>query len=107
MYSSVISNAVRRGGPFDNFNLNKHINHMKKGTSIASAGGGDEHLNQRHRSTTVASATNDGKVTVGLSTSSSIRSQFIGPDSFGAKMPHLVPQKTNVLTGAVTKYFSN
>ena len=49
--------------------------------------------------TTAASAYNDGKVNVCLSTSSSMRSH-------DAQMPHLVPQKTNVLTGAATKYFA-
>ena len=39
-----------------------------------------------------------------------MRSQLLGgPDgvTLAGKMPHLVPQKTNVLTGAATKYFSN
>ena len=47
---------------------------------------------------TRSTAAYDGKVNVGLSTSSSMRSE---------NMPHLIPQKTNVLTGAATKYFSN
>lgn len=48
---------------------------------------------------TRSTAAYDGKVNIALSTSSSMRSQD--------NMPHLIPQKTNVLTGAATKYFSN
>ena len=108
MYSSVISNVVRRAGPFDNMNLHKQISEMKNGSSVESQGGGGPggNYHQRHRSTTVASNTNDGKVTVGLSTSSSMRSHMMDGMG-GGKMPHLIPQKTNVLTGAVTKYFSD
>ena len=65
--------------------------------SVMSAGGVG-----RRSGTTGSTAAFDGKVNVGLSTSSSIRS-----NGAGGEMPHLVPQKTNVLTGATTKYFSN
>ena len=87
MYSSVISNAVR-AGPFDDVNIKKHLNN--KNNSLASAGNDIGH--KRHRSTTVNSHTNDGKVTVGLSTSSSMRTQMInGSAGEAARMPHLVP----------------
>ena len=39
------------------------------------------------------------KVTVGMSTTSSMHSED--------RMPNVIPQKTNVLTGAATKYYSN
>lgn len=87
MYSSVISNAVRKNA-FERIGTNLATN------SLATAGG----ILAGKRSGTVSSI-NDGKVTVGLSTSSSMRSN--------AELPHLVPQRTNVLTGASTQYFSN
>jgi len=75
MYHSIINNAVRR-------------------SSIEKNAG-----NAQRSGTTGSTAAYDGKVNVGLSTSSSMRSH--------EPMPHLVPQKTNVLTGATTKYFSS
>lgn len=83
MYNSIISNAVRKN------DLGKIVS---QNISVHSAGIG------RRSGTTGSTAAYDGKVNVGLSTSSSMRSQ--------EPMPHLVPQKTNVLTGATTKYFS-
>ena len=83
MYNSIISNAVRKSA----------IDHIsKQNVSVRSAGVG------RRSGTTGSTAAYDGKVNVGLSTSSSMRSHD--------HMPHLVPQKTNVLTGATTKYFA-
>jgi len=81
MYNSIISNAVRKTDMLGSQNVSVH-----------SAGMG------RRSGTTGSTAVFDGKVNIGLSTSSSMRSQ--------EPMPHLVPQKTNVLTGATTKYFA-
>ena len=91
MYSSIISNAIRKSAFYD------QVGQPKPKQSLHSAAPGMG----RHSGgpTTAASAYNDGKVNVCLSTSSSMRSHE-------AQMPHLVPQKTNVLTGAATKYFS-
>ena len=88
MYSSIISNAVQKSA-FERVTKTANM-------SMMSAGGIG-----RRSGTTGSTAAFDGKVNVGLSTSSSIRSH--GP----GEMPHLVPQKTNVLTGASTKYFNN
>lgn len=83
MYNSIISNAVRK---------NEADRLGSQSMSIHSAGVG------RRSGTTGSTTAYDGKVNVGLSTSSSMRSQD--------HMPHLVPQKTNVLTGATTKYYA-
>ena len=87
MYNSIISNALQKNKQFQQ--KGKHT-----AMSVQSAGGV-----ARRSGTTGSTAAFDGKVNVGLTTSSSMRSQ--------EQMPHLVPQKTNVLTGASTKYFSN
>ena len=92
MYSSIISNAIRKSAFYD------QVGHPKPKQSLHSAAPGMGRLSGGGP-TTAASAYGDGKVNVGLSTSSSMRSHE-------AQMPHLVPQKTNVLTGAATKYFS-
>ena len=88
MYSSIISNAVQKSA-FERVTKTANMSMMSAG-----------HVGRRS-GTTGSTAAFDGKVNVGLSTSSSIRSNGAG------EMPHLVPQKTNVLTGATTKYFSN
>ena len=84
MYNSIISNAIRKSG-LDRLG--------SQNISVQSAGVG------RRSGTTGSTAAYDGKVNVGLSTSSSMRSH--------EPMPHLVPQRTNVLTGATTKYYAN
>ena len=94
MYNSIISNAVRKSA-MNNFDTK--VDKNAHGTSLHSAGG---IANGRRSGTTGSTTAYDGKVNVGLSTSSSMRSH-------DQNMPHLVPQKTNVLTGATTKYFTN
>jgi len=69
MYNSIISKAVRKSA-FDKLN-------GKNTMSVQSAGIG------RRSGTTGSTAAYDGKVNVGLSTSSSMRSND--------HMPHLVP----------------
>ena len=86
MYNSIISKAIRKNVAQD----------AGTTTSAGSYGG----LPKRG-GTSNSKYGGDGRVTVGLSTSSSMRSHEQGG------MPHLIPQKTNVLTGAATKYFAN
>ena len=97
MYNSIISQAIRKNAALD-----------KKGLAPLSAAGNNAEAGSSYmggpakRGGTSSSKYNDGgRVTVGLSTSSSMRSQDQGA------MPHLIPQKTNVLTGAATKYFAD
>ena len=106
MYNSIISQAIRKNNAaFENSNTAKTM----------SAGGGAETAGSSYggirgpppvmrRGGTSTSKYGDGRVTVGLSTSSSMRSHDQGGT---AAMPHLIPQKTNVLTGAATKYFAD
>ena len=94
MYSSIISSAVQQSVFNQAANAAAINAGSKLSTSVKSASGIGR-MSHATRST----AAHDGKVNIGLSTSSSMRSQD--------NMPHLIPQKTNVLTGAATKYFSN
>ena len=82
MYSSIISNAVQQSV----FNQAR----FKANTKSANGLG-------RRSGTVYSTYTHDPKHNIGLSTSSSMHSS--------EQMPHLVPQKTNVLTGASTKYY--
>ena len=103
MYNSIISQAIRKN------NAVAYESHTV--TKTLSVGGGAETAGSSYgrgptplmkRGGTSNSKNGDGRVTVGLSTSSSMRSH-----DQGTTMPHLIPQKTNVLTGAATKYFAD
>lgn len=90
MYSSIISNAVRKT------TLERIGNQLAAATPSGGAYSNAGSIRGAYGAKRVAtvSSINDAKVSIGLSTSSSTRS--------GVDMPHLVPQRTNVLTGAST-----
>ena len=79
MYDNVISKAVKN-------NLHQSLENPNMTNKFTSAGSG-------RINTSGANSAMDGRVNVAsCTTSTSMRSD--------AQMPHLVPQKTNVLTGA-------
>jgi len=91
MYNSIISNAIRK---------NHAAGDLSADNSYMAGAGAQRGGTSNSRYDTMSRG-GDGKVTVGLSTSSSMRSHALN------SIPNLVPQKTNVLTGATTKYFAN
>ena len=87
MYNSIISNALKRSV----------ANSAKLGAD-STYGGGSNSIRVHTGGTTRLADTEKVHAASCTTTSSIVR----GDDN----LPHLIPQKTNVLTGATTSYFS-
>ena len=91
MYNNIISNALKNS---------QKGNSLKLGADSSTYGGSQSLQSRLDRSGHRPQVARSGQITLGpasIYSSSSTRSD----------LPHLVPQKTNVLTGATTSYFAN